>query len=322
MSSGMDSLHGSGRGSACPRSGSAAAGTMAHGPTLVSYPISQKPVPESFELYHQTFRVKRAFYGRVPESFNRNGTELKGFSDKSRGRLRFTATNAGHHLVSQFCLTYHNLWPIDGREFKRQVNLFLTRLRQRFKGVRYLWVGEFQSRGCPHLHLYSSLAVTPENHEFLAHTWHSIADPESSDHLRVHRHSKAFTPWQMFTGSYLCKYLDKQHQKAIPEGFRSFGRWWGNSRGLVDAPEIITPKEIDAELSEEAIDPGTGEIIEERKATVWLLRQVGRYHEHKNRRSWFRKTNRTTSALTGAPIFRQLLEYLRKQPPLEQPCPF
>jgi hypothetical protein len=42
----------------------------------------------------------------------------------------------------------------------------------------------------------------------------------------------------MFTGSYLCKYLDKQHQKAIPEGFRCFGRWWGNSRKLVEDPAV------------------------------------------------------------------------------------
>jgi hypothetical protein len=298
------------------------AGTIAPVHTLVSSPISQKPLAETIELYRQTIRVKRPFNGKIPETPDRNGTELQGFSDKSKGRLRFTATNAGHHLTSQFCLTYHNLWPIDGREFKRQVNLFLTRVRQRFKVVNYLWVAEFQSRGCPHLHLYSSIPVSPENHEFLASTWHSIADPDSADHLTWHRHVHTFTPWQMFTGSYLCKYLDKSHQKAIPAGFRSFGRWWGNSRKLVEDPEIITPEEIDAELSDEAIDTETGEILEERKATVWLLRQVGRYHEHKNRRSWFRKTHRTTSALTGAPIFRQLLDYLRRQPPLQQPSPF
>lgn len=136
--------------------------------TLVSSPISQTNLPESIELYHQTIRVKRPFKGITPDPPQRTGTELQGFSDKSKGRLRFTATNAGHYLISQFCLTYHNVWPIDGREFKRQVNLFLTRLRKRYQGARYLWVGEFQSRGCPHLHLYSSLAVTPENHEFLS----------------------------------------------------------------------------------------------------------------------------------------------------------
>jgi|GEM_PF-1901949 len=205
---------------------------------LVSSPISQKPLPETIELYQQTIRVKRIFYGRIPVAPNRKDTELQGFSDKSRGRLRFVAANAGHHLISQFCLTYHNLWPIDGREFKRQTNLFLTRVRQHFKGVRYLWVGEFQRRGCPHLHFYSSIPVTPENHEFLARTWHSIADPNSTDHLIWHRHPSTFIPWEMFTGSYLCKYLDKQHQKAIPEGFRCFGRWWGNSRKLVEDPAV------------------------------------------------------------------------------------
>ena len=293
-----------------------------HGRPLVSSPIFQTDLPETIELYPQTIRIKRPHTGAIAQAPDRTGTELQGFSDKSRGRLRFYAPNGGRHLVSQFCLTYHNVWPIDGREFKRQVNLFLTRLRKRYRAVHYLWVGEFQTRGCPHLHLYCSLSVTPENREFLARTWHSIADPDSADHLTWHRHPNTFTPWQMFTGSYLCKYLDKAHQKAIPAGFRSFGRWWGNSRDLVGDPEIIIPAEIESELSDEVIDPETGEITEERRATVWLLRQVGRYHEKKNRRSWFRKTHRSTSALTGAPIFRQLLDFLRRQPPLEQPSPF
>lgn len=321
MSAASSTVHGAGGCSAGDRR-SKTVGTTAPSSPLVSSPISQKHLEETIELYHQTIRVKRPFKGDLPDTPDRTGTELQGFSDKSRGRLRFTAANAGHYLISQFCLTYHNLWPLDGREFKRQVNLFLTRVRQHFKGVRYLWVGEFQRRGCPHLHFYSSIPVTSENHEFLAKTWNSIADPNSGDHLIWHRHPSTFIDWEMFTGSYLCKYLDKEHQKAIPQGFQSFGRWWGNSRGLVDQPEIITPEELDAELSEEAIDTETGEIVEERKAAIWLLRQVGRYHEHKNRRSWFRKTNKTTSALTGAPIFRQLLDYLRRQPPLLQPVPF
>jgi hypothetical protein len=321
VSAGGAALQGSGRCGAGFRR-STETGTIAPDSALVPSPISQKPYGETWEEYDQSFRVKRPFNGDLPDTPDRTGTELQGFSDKSRGRLRFKAANAGHYLISQFCLTYHNLWPIDGREFKRQVNLFLTRVRQQFKSVRYLWVGEFQKRGCPHLHFYSSIPVSPENHEFLAQTWHSIADPDSGDHLIWHRHPSTFIEWEMHTGSYLCKYLDKKHQKAIPEGFQSFGRWWGASRGLVDEPEITTPEEIDAEFSYMAVDPETGEILEEFKASTWVLRQIGRYHEHKNRRSWFRKTNRTTSVLTGAPIFRQLLEYLRRQPPLLQPVPF
>jgi hypothetical protein len=115
--------------------------------------------------------------------------------------------------------------------------------------------------------------------------------------------------WKMGSGSYLCKYLDKQYQKAIPDGFRNFGRWWGNSRGLVPDPDTITPADLDEEFPQ--VDEETGE-VHEGNATAYLVRVVGRYHEKKNHRSWFRRTSRTATVLTGAPIFRQTLEYLRR----------
>jgi hypothetical protein len=108
VSAGGAALHGSGRCGAGFRR-STETGTIAPDSALVPSPISQKPLEETIELYHQTIRVKRPFLGQIPEVPDRTGTELLGFSDKSRGRLRFTAANAGHHLISQFCLTYHNL---------------------------------------------------------------------------------------------------------------------------------------------------------------------------------------------------------------------
>lgn len=55
---------------------------------LVSSPISQKTV---FEVYPATLKVKRPFNGEAPVPPTRTGQQLKGFSDKSRSRLRFNA---------------------------------------------------------------------------------------------------------------------------------------------------------------------------------------------------------------------------------------
>lgn len=278
------------------------------GPLLVSSPISQTA---TFHLYPSTVKIKRPFKGETVTPPNRSGSCLSGFSEKSRSRLRFTANNATTlRECVMFTGTYHNYWPIDGREFKRQLNLFLTRLRKQYPFLDYIWIAEFQTRGAPHFHLMLNLPHSAKYHRFLAETWASIADSGNPSLLDVHLHSDSYIHWTMYSGSYLCKYLDKAHQKAIPEGFRNFGRWWGNSRGLVPDPEILTSDDIREQLPQ--VDEVTGESFDADPVTV-LVRTVGRYHEKKNRRSWLRHTNRSTSALTGAPIFRQMLDYLRRE---------
>jgi len=277
---------------------------------LVSSPISQT----RFLVYPRTIKVKRPFRGVLPVAPVRSDSQIQGFSTKSRGRLRFVSTNASHILKSQFCMTYHNVWPISGREFKRQINLFLTCLRKKYSAVQYLWIGEFQTRGCPHLHLFLNIPVNDENREWLAVTWNRIADPTSSAHLAVHSHQNAFISWDMGTGSYLCKYLDKAHQKAIPEGFSSFGRWWGNSRGLIPEPEDVPFDLLDERYGSEIVSQVTGEISEPavKNPAIWINRQIGKYHERVNKRSWFRCTGRSTSCLTGTMIYRQLIAYLER----------
>ncbi len=154
---------------------------------------------------------------------------------------------------------------------------------------------------------------------FLYACWHKIADPSNEFHRWFHAdRPDAMTAWDMGTGSYLCKYLDKQHQKLIPEGFHSFGRWWGNSRGLVPPPEVITPEEIEdlyPLINEETGEAGALNPVS------FLVRTVGRHHEKLSRRSWFRHSNKSTLALTGASVFLQSLAYLQKTQGRDDPPP-
>jgi hypothetical protein len=289
---------------------------------LVSYPISQTFSIESFELYPRTVKVKRSFSGDCPEPPERTGSQIQGFSDKSKGRLRFVATNSGHLIKTQFCMTYGDVWPLNGRVLKADFNRFRAAVKKHFPDLAYIWIAEFQTRGCPHYHFYSNIPRTNENHATLARIWHRIAGYDQAKHHAVHMHRRNFIEWDMGTGSYLCKYLDKEAQKYIPEGFKGMGRWWGNSRGIVPQPDNIDAEWLDTNYSYEYLDYQTGEFTEF-IPSKWIMRQIGRYQEKqfkKRRRCWFRRTTRSTQSLTGSPIFERLLQYLQQlQPPEEQP---
>lgn len=272
--------------------------------TLVSSAISQN---QYFKIYNQTIKLIRPNTGNnntIPPL--RTGTQIQGFSKKSKGRLRFTAVNSSHKIQTQFCLTYHDKWPVNGREFKRQLNLFLTRIRQTSSCISYLWVAEFQTRGAPHVHFFSELPLSEGVRTYLAQTWCSIVDSEDKKLYKFHVNEKNYIAWNMGNGSYLCKYLDKEHQKQIPAGFYNFGRFWGNSRGLVDDPEIWNAEDIEKAFLNNVTGKKLGIVNK-------LIRIVGHHHEKKNKRSWFRKTNRSTSSLTGSSVFIKALEYFERQ---------
>jgi hypothetical protein len=291
---------------------------------LVSSPISQTFETTTFEVYPSTVKVKRPFTGQVPVAPDRSHTTIQGFSFKSRSRLRFVAANSRDKIKTQFCMTYGDVWPINGRSLKADLNRFLTNVRKQFPGMAYIWIAEFQTRGCPHFHLFSSIPLTPENHQILTNAWHRIAGYGELKHLLVHSHKSNFIEWDLGNGSYLCKYLDKEAQKHIPEGFFNMGRWWGNSRGIIPKPEQIDADWIDTNYGYEHLDHDTGEYTEF-IPSVWITRQIGRYQEkqYKNRRRcWFRRTSSSTQSLTGSPIFNRLLAYVQDMRPPDEHTPF
>lgn len=249
---------------------------------------------------------------------------IQGFSDHSRRRLRFLAGNTCVPLVSQFCLTYHNAVP-DGRTVKKHLNSWLTRLRSRFPDVHYLWVLEFQTRGVPHFHVWLSLPHDlPGLRNILAVSWNKIAEPSSEQHLLVHKNKKNFIAWNMYSTSYLTKYLDKASQKAIPEGFTGCGRFWGNSTGLLATPREITPADL-SHLDEETIDEKTGEVVT-RSAFSQALRLIGKHHEKKIRRSRWKSRARTAmtsyTLQSSGPVLRQYLASLQRSYELKNDTPF
>ena len=268
---------------------------------------------ESFLVYPKSVKLVRPASVHLLNATppDRSGSSLQGFSQKSKNRLRFLAANSADHISSQFCMSYGDVWPIHGRECKRQLDVFLKSLRKKFPSLMYIWIGEFQSRGAPHFHFFSNLSVSQDNHDFLSAAWHEIAGVSSEKHERVHIHSKNFIPWDMGTGSYLCKYLDKAHQKQIPVGFSGFGRWWGNSSNIKPVPVEIHGQELELFLSD-SVNVNTGEVLID-SAPQFLIRTCIKYQKKVNRSPWAVKRSQSMTVLTGAAVFRQALQYLELQ---------
>lgn len=259
---------------------------------LVNRLISQRGVNRNpvvlVEIYQRGVKLTRIFKGEVLAQGLR--AEISSFTAGSKRRLRWAASNANPSLVAQFGMTYHHANP-DGYTAKRHLNAFLMALRRRFK-CGYLWILEFQSRGVLHFHLWLTIPADTEGlHEFLATTWNRIAEPGDKEHLRVHEHPRNLIPWDMGSGSYLCKYLDKAAQKAVPCGFVGVGRFWGASRDLVGAPDVIEAADI--------VSPCA------------FVRTVCKHHEKAIRRSkWKAHARRSACSYrlpNGAKVARRLL---------------
>jgi len=264
---------------------------------------------DCIQIFPKSLRVRRPSspIKNKPLPPDRGGIKISGFSDGSRRRLRFTALNAFPSLVSQFALTYHKEWPTDGRIAKKHLNVFLTSVRRHYPGISYLWIMEFQQRGAPHFHIFFSCPPSDAMRRDLARLWCRVTSPGDETALRFHEHVTNFIKWDMGSGAYLCKYLDKEAQKAVPNGYTSFGRFWGNSRSLVPDPTIIPMSDLSCF---DQVDTSTGECVDGEKT---ILRWLGRLAEKQTRGfSRFRKRAARFSytMLCGASAYRQIESYL------------
>lgn len=223
------------------------------------------------KVYHSDVKVIKPACQGTPHHNKFQRSSVFEFSEKSKARLREVCRNSGHWIRSQFCLTYHESWPTNGLQSKRQLDAFLVLLR-RHPGIaylgdslRYLWVLEFQGRKAPHYHLFTDLIagaewpgvpfVVPVDKEELSRLWvlkaQNLHLPGAVTTLQFHDHEKNFFPWRMVSGSYLVKeYVEKSLQKDVPEGFQNVGRFWGNSRNMKPQFYIVEPDHVqDANLT-------------------------------------------------------------------------
>ena len=261
---------------------------------------------------------------RVPAS----RTAITEFSRKSRRRLNHLCRNGGHVIQSQFCLTYHNQSPINGKAVKKDLDRWLKCIHRLFgSSLRYLWGLEFQWKnrpGVPHYHVFLSIAAAPGSdiHRKMAAAWVRITQG-SPEQYRVHADPENWTKWEMNDGAYIGKnYIAKAEQKEVPAHYSNVGRFWGCSRNFVPVPTILEP---------ETIAPwSAGWAPDQVERTI--VRTLRRYHErcmNYDRQSWTKRagrkprksplrqgdTNGAHSIPFATPILYQLLDYMAEHPP-------
>lgn len=302
---------------------------------LVNSSISQRPLRPTrsniffnnfneFVVYRRDLKIIKNFKCSNSSKASSNKRKIDKFSSSSRRSLRHVAANCSPGIKSQILLTFHKSTPTDGVTVKKLLNSLLTRLRDKV-GCKYLWVMEFTRKGNPHIHVYLTCNNTSDIHNYLANTWNRICG-ESSEHLSVHLHNKNMIPWDMGSGAYVCKYLEKHYQKNVPDSFESVGRFWGCSRGFVKPISTKSVDDINNEIQPQ-IDLKTGELPQNYHSLKFIYRTLRKYQESRVRyatRAVTGKPRKFRSGITkltgstlpnGAIIYRQTMEYLQCQNP-------
>ena len=221
---------------------------------------------------------------------------IDSFSVKSKSRLQHLCSNSTCDFISQITLTYDgHAAPVDGSDLKADLNHFLTRLRQKFKGVKYVWVLEFQGNGNPHFHVFLNLEYSRGLAWALGFIWNTVVRG-SLQHLLVHqfipkheykrplkpgeKHG-SFCPWSMGDGSYLTyKYLSKSSQKSVPPHFQNVGRFWGASRGIVSPIKAILQGDFES-VFQDTINTLTGEVVQGQTYFNSFFRTLRKFHENR-----------------------------------------
>jgi hypothetical protein len=199
--------------------------------------------------------------------------EITEFSESSRKKLAFYASNAAISWKSMITLTYARNYPACGMVCKRNLNSFLTYARKLLPGVRYLWFLEFQKRGAPHFHILLSENYDKEISVNLAESWINLStredDKEDARYMKFiiwFNSDKRKVPgcdgcqfWQSAKSSgglshYAVKYATKLDQKTVGKNYVSVGRFWGCSRKLIEYVEVL-------EFGEFAKQPNVGDVF-------------------------------------------------------------
>lgn len=233
--------------------------------------------------------IRKARYPK-PKPIPPKKGETEEMSRKSKMRLAHIVQNSEVGFNSIITLTYGDMvHPLNGKELKRQLNIFLNQLRKRFT-IEYLWFMEFTKRGRPHIHIITTKDPTEFDRIWLAQVWSrisvrdalkrqvkneensDIAVPITLDGLLVaeeqqkvylvHRHVKSWQKAKKTDGMarYALKYATKTYQKKIPANFRDAGRFWGISKGVYANPiaevligETMNEEQIKAVLAKSRV---------------------------------------------------------------------
>jgi len=122
-------------------------------------------------------------------------------------------------------LTYPGEWPGDPHRWKRDLHVWLLRLRRKMPAAWCVWRLEPQQRGAPHYHLLV-FGVPRLSIEWLSRTWYEVVGSGDERHLRAGTQVQQVASWRRVIG-YAAKYLAKEAADLPAEWRAGVGRWWG-----------------------------------------------------------------------------------------------
>lgn len=224
---------------------------------------------------------KRRFPAPPPKNNGRNG--IFEMSKKSKMLLAHIVANCEIKFNSMATLTYGDFFiPCDGRELKKQLELFLNSLRRRFT-CEYIWFVEFTKKDRPHIHIITTVQPNDFDREWLGQRWSTISVVNYFRRIRenktnckldptkpidewivldecvkvghVHSHPKCWEKIHKQDGAtrYVFKYATKSDQKIVPPSFHNIGRFWGTSSNVKALPigELVVGEQITEEQAKD-----------------------------------------------------------------------
>jgi len=190
---------------------------------LLTVKVFERDVQIKFSSLNRSYFISEA----EKEARRAKRAKVLKFSKRSARRLRHVIRNSEDNFKAFITLTYPECFVSDGRQVKAHLNAFLQYLRRR--RIKYIWILEFQQRGAAHFHILVSDFIDKAE---LSKEWYNIVASGDEKHLRAGTQIQAIKSKRHLYG-YLSSYINKLHQKSVPEGFENVGRFWGASRNLL-----------------------------------------------------------------------------------------
>lgn len=176
--------------------------------------------------------------------------EVTAFSASSATRMRRYLRECLPEYCVMVTLTYPHGLGFDGERAKRDLKVFLQRLRRKADSMHgsplsysTFWFFEFQERGAVHFHLFTTHFFPKE---WIAKSWYEIVGSEDERHLHAGTRIESIRSGKRGISAYASKYAAKQTQKVVPEDFGWTGRFWGVSgyRATVAADTWLEPEDL------------------------------------------------------------------------------
>lgn len=215
---------------------------------LIAHGVYHSHIPHDNVLNRGLLRIgANQVKVKIPQNKRSGGGargEIIGFSAASRKRL-IELINLWRNTEDMVfvTLTYHNEWSDDWRDWKRQLDTFIKRLKYHYPNARGIWRLEFQKRGAPHFHLL--VAGMPDLIQGIikdvTEWWGELAH-KTSEYKGIYATKVERIVNRKQAGYYVTKYVAKLEDNQQDE--KPSGRVWGKF-GEIDLSERVIPMLIE-----------------------------------------------------------------------------